>query len=130
VSEKKRGKRRRECNRTPTLTLEDTEDLVASDGLDLSNTVRVAEGDANLRRSHTLAGKLDDLLGHFIGSGLYTFRFFNTHARKDHATRKNTATHLEPSWRVAPVGKGRVGNTLVGVVDPTHDVCRKTRSQF
>ena len=41
---------------------EDTEDFVSSDKTDLRNTVRVTEGNTDLRRSQALTSKLDDLL--------------------------------------------------------------------
>jgi hypothetical protein len=54
-----------------TLAFQDAKDLVAGDRFDLSDTMRVAKGDANLRGSHALAGKFDNLVGNFLRSGLF-----------------------------------------------------------
>jgi hypothetical protein len=43
--------------------LEDAEDLVTGDGLDLGNTVRVAEDNADLRGGQSLAGEPDNQRG-------------------------------------------------------------------
>ena len=53
-----------------TLRLEDTEDLVSGHKTDLGNTVRVTEGNTDLRRSKTLASELADLLNDILGGGL------------------------------------------------------------
>jgi hypothetical protein len=98
-----------------TLAFQDTEDLVASDRLDLSDTVRIAKGDADLRGSHTLTGKLDNLLGHFFRSGLWWIP-----ASLSPPRTSSRRTHLEPSCRLAAVRESRAGDTLVGVVDPSH----------
>jgi hypothetical protein len=45
-----------------TLALENTKDLVAGHEADLRDTVRVTEGNTDLRRGKTLAGELDDVL--------------------------------------------------------------------
>ena len=45
-----------------TLGLQDAENFVASDTLNLSNTVRVSENNTNLRRSETLLRALNDLV--------------------------------------------------------------------
>ena len=51
------------------MRFEDTEDFISSDETNLGDTVRVTEGDTDLRRSQTLAGKLDDLVDNvFWGS--------------------------------------------------------------
>ncbi len=68
--------------------LEDTNDLGASDGLDLGDTVRVTENQADLGREVTLASVLEDLL--LDGGGL----------------------SLAPRRGSAAVRKGRAGNTL------------------
>ncbi len=87
-----------------TLGLQDTEDLVAGDRLDLSNTVGVSERDTNLRRSETLLGKLGDVVDH-LRSG-----------------------HLEPTRRGPTVRLGRPGNTLTARtrmhVSGEHRPCR------
>ena len=46
------------------------EDLVTGDRLDLGDTVRVTEDDADLRRGETLAGELEDVLLDLLGRGL------------------------------------------------------------
>ena len=71
-----------------TVNLQDTEDLAAGDALNLSDTVRVTEDDANLRRGETLAGELADLILKLL--------------------RRN----LEPRGSRAAVGQSRAGNTL------------------
>lgn len=53
-----------------TVGLENSEDLVASDDLDLGDTVRVTKDLTDLRRSGTLPGELADLLDDLLGSGL------------------------------------------------------------
>ena len=53
-----------------TIGLQDTEDLVTSDRLDLGDTVRVTENDADLRGRETATGELEDLLGNVLGGGL------------------------------------------------------------
>ena len=45
-----------------TLRLEDTEDLGASDRLDLGDTVGITEHHTDLGRGHTLLGHLGDLV--------------------------------------------------------------------
>ena len=45
-----------------TVALQDTEDLVTGDEADLGDTVRVTEGDADLRGRQALAGELGDLV--------------------------------------------------------------------
>ena len=53
-----------------TIGLEDSEDLVASDDLDLGDTVRVTKDLTDLRGSGTLLCELADLLDDLLGSGL------------------------------------------------------------
>lgn len=48
---------------------EDTEDFVSSDETDLRDTMRVTEGNTDLRRSQTLTSKLDDLLDNVFWAG-------------------------------------------------------------
>lgn len=43
-----------------TLLLQDTEDLLTSDGLDLTNTMSITENDTNLRGRQTLTREIDD----------------------------------------------------------------------
>jgi hypothetical protein len=45
-----------------TVRLEDTKDLVTGDETDLGNTVRVTEGNTDLRWGQTLTGELDDVV--------------------------------------------------------------------
>jgi len=52
------------------IRLENSENLVASDDLNLSNTVRVTENNTNLRWSGTLLRELADLIYNLLGSGL------------------------------------------------------------
>lgn len=59
--------------RTPSLLtvgLKDTEDLVAGDGLDLGDTLRVTEDNTDLRGGETATGELEDLVGDLLGGGL------------------------------------------------------------
>jgi len=53
-----------------TVRFEDTKDLVASDESHLWDAVRIAEGDADLRRGQTLTGELADVLNNIIVGGL------------------------------------------------------------
>jgi hypothetical protein len=53
-----------------TLRLENTEDLVTGDEADLGDTMRITEGDTDLRGRQTLAGKLDDLVNDIVVGGL------------------------------------------------------------
>jgi hypothetical protein len=52
-----------------TVGFEDTEDFVSSDETDLRDTMRVTEGNTDLRRSQTLTSKLDDLLDNVFWAG-------------------------------------------------------------
>ena len=84
--------------RSQSVGLEDTNDLLASDGLDLGDTVGVTKDDTNLRRSQTLLGELADV-------------FFNIGSRD-----------LEPRRRSALVRAGTLGDTLSGSMHTTHAV--------
>lgn len=53
-----------------TVGLQDAEHLAAGDELDLTDTVRVTEDDADLRGGETLLGELADQIGHLGGGGL------------------------------------------------------------
>jgi hypothetical protein len=53
-----------------TVALEDAQNLVAGHDLDLCDTVRVTEGDANLRRCSALTSELADLVDDLLRSGL------------------------------------------------------------
>jgi hypothetical protein len=53
-----------------TVALEDSQNLVAGNDLDLSDTVGVAEGYTDLRRSCTFTSKLADLVNDLLGGGL------------------------------------------------------------
>mmetsp|Transcript_7818 Transcript_7818/g.14496 ORF Transcript_7818/g.14496 Transcript_7818/m.14496 type:complete len:208 (+) Transcript_7818:383-1006(+) len=76
--------------------LEDTDDLLSRDGLDLCDSVRISQNDANLRGVETLSGELADV-------------FFNVGGRS-----------LEPRGRRALVGFGTLGDTLSGGMHTTH----------
>ena len=80
--------RRRKQQPELTLGLKDTEDLGASDRLDLCDTVGVTEHDTDLRRSHALLRHLGDLVSHGRRGG------------------------LEPRRSGPPVGLRRTGDTL------------------
>lgn len=56
-------------NNIHTVGLQDTENLVTSDTLNLSNAVGITQNHTNLGRSHTLLGKLEDLLANLLGGG-------------------------------------------------------------
>lgn len=66
-----------------TARLEDTEDLVTSNEAHLGNTVRVTEGNTDLRGGQALASELGNVLDDILGGG------------------------LEPGRRGAAVGEGR-----------------------
>ncbi len=83
--------------RSQSLGLEDTEDLVTGDETDLGNSVTVSKDDTDLGGGHTLLGELEDLLLHILRG------------------------QLEPGGHSAPVGEGRLGNTLARCVHTTHD---------
>jgi hypothetical protein len=53
-----------------TMGLQDTEDLVTGDEAHLGDTVRVTEGNTDLRGCQTLTGELDDVLNDILRSGL------------------------------------------------------------
>ena len=71
-----------------TIGLEDAEDLVSGDVLDLSDTVRVTQDDANLRGGKTLLGEARDVVADLLSAD------------------------LQPRWRSALVWNRRLGNTL------------------
>ena len=52
------------------MRLEDTEDLVTGNKTHLGDTVRVTEGNTDLRRGETLASELDDVLDDVVRGGL------------------------------------------------------------
>jgi len=83
--------------RSKTVALEDSQDLVASNALDLGNSMRITQDDADLRGRETLSGELADLVTKIL--------------RRD----------LEPRGRSAAVGQSRAGNTLARSVHATHD---------
>ena len=56
--------------KTRTVRFEDTKDLVAGNKPHLGDTVRVTEGNTNLRRGQTLTGELGDMFNNVIGGGL------------------------------------------------------------
>ena len=66
-----------------TVGLQDTEDLVTGQEADLGDTVRVTEGNTDLRGRQTLAGELADVLDDILRG------------------------RLEPRGRCAAVGEGR-----------------------
>jgi hypothetical protein len=53
-----------------TVGFEDTEDFVTSDEAHLRDTMRVTEGNTDLRGSKTLASQFHDVLDDFIGRSL------------------------------------------------------------
>ena len=53
-----------------TMGLEDTEDLVTSDKAHLGDTVRVTEGDTDLRGGQALTSKLNDVINDVLGGSL------------------------------------------------------------
>lgn len=61
---------REERREKRTLGLEDTQDLVSGDEADLGDSVRVAEGDADLGGGQALASELGDLLDDLLGGSL------------------------------------------------------------
>jgi len=77
--------------------LEDSENLVTSDNLDLSNTVGVTEDNTDLRWGGTLLCELADLLDNLLWGG------------------------LQPRWWSAGVWDGRGRNALSVAVHATHD---------
>lgn len=79
-----------------TVALENTENLVTSDGTDLGNAMEISENDTDLRGSQTLLGQLADLVNDFLGRG------------------------LEPRGRRATVGESRGGNSLARCVHAAH----------
>ena len=94
--------------RRHTLRLEDTEDLGASDRLDLGDTVGITEHHADLRGGHALLGHLGDLVDNGGGGG------------------------LEPRGGGPPIGLGRSGNTLSVLTNRTEaslSVCRWNKKQ-
>jgi hypothetical protein len=91
--------------RSQTVGLEDTNDLLASDRLDLGDTVGVTKDDTDLRRSQTLLGKFADV-------------FFNIGSRD-----------LEPRRRSALVRAGTLRDTLAGSVHTTHAVWKEQRNE-
>jgi len=53
-----------------TARFEDTKDLVAGNESHLGDTVRITEGDTDLRWGQTLAGELADVFNNIIGGCL------------------------------------------------------------
>ena len=56
--------------RGKSVSLKDADNLLASDGLDLCDTIGVSENDTNLRRSQTLLGELADVVLNISGGDL------------------------------------------------------------
>lgn len=52
-----------------TVLLQNTKNLLASDGLDLANAVGISQNNTDLRRSKTLSGKFANLVFHFVSRG-------------------------------------------------------------
>lgn len=71
-----------------TVSLKDTDNLVASDSLDLGNTMGITEDDTNLSRRKTLLGILADQVNDFLRAG------------------------LQPGGSRATIGEGTAGDTL------------------
>ena len=79
-----------------SVDLQDSEDLGASDTLNLRDTVLISEDNTDLRRSGTLSGELADLLNE-IGGG-----------------------NLDPGWGSLSVRQRSTGNTFSLGVHSTH----------
>jgi len=104
----KGGEKAQMWARRVTLRLEDTEDLGASDRLDLGDTVGITEHHTDLRGGHALLGHLGDLVNNGGGGG------------------------LEPSGGGPPIGLGRSGNTLsvrTNRNEASLSVCRSNKTQ-
>lgn len=71
-----------------TVSLKDTDNLVASNSLDLRNAVRITKDNTNLSRRKTLLGVLADQVNNFLRAG------------------------LQPGRSRATIGEGTVGDTL------------------
>jgi hypothetical protein len=84
-----------------TVGLEDADNLLASDGLDLGDTIGVTKDDTNLRGGQTLLGKLADVVLNISGRD------------------------LQPSRRRALVWEGSLGDTLSWCMHTTHAVISK-----
>ena len=84
--------------RGKTVSLKDANNLLSSDGLDLSDTVGVTKNDTNLGGGQTLLGKLADV-------------FLNIGGRD-----------LQPRRRRALVWEGSLGDTLSWCMHTTHAV--------
>jgi hypothetical protein len=89
--------------RGKSVGLEDANNLLASDGLDLSDTIGITENDTNLRRSQTLLGELTDVV-------------LNICVRD-----------LKPRRGSALVGLGALGDTLSWCMHTTHAVERRIK---
>jgi hypothetical protein len=76
--------------------LEDTDNLLTSDGLDLGNTIRVTQDNTNLGGGQTLLGELADV---FLDIG---------------------SRNLAPRRRSALVGEGTLRDTLSRCMHTTH----------
>lgn len=59
-----------EQKKRPTVSLQDSEDLVSGNEFDLGNTVRVSEDDTDLRRRKTPLGEFEDLVRDILGGCL------------------------------------------------------------
>ena len=98
--------------------LKNTENLVSSDGLDLSDSVRVAEDDADLRGGKSLAREPGN-------KSREVSMLFEVHSDMIHSSLEDlvldlVGRDLEPAGRRALVGKRRAGDSLVGVVHASH----------
>jgi hypothetical protein len=81
-----------------TAGLQDTEDLVTSDGSNLRNTIRVTKDDTNLRGSKTLLGILADHVNNFFRSSLDPRRrstAIREGTARDTLTRSVHTTHID-----------------------------------
>jgi hypothetical protein len=84
--------------RGKSVGLEDADNLLASNGLDLGDTIGITENDTNLRRSQTLLGELADVILDISGGD------------------------LKPRRRSALVRLGALGDTLSWCMHTTHAV--------
>jgi len=78
--------------------LEDSENLAASDTLDLGNAVAVTKSDTDLRRLCALLGQLNDLINEVVGGNLH------------------------PAWWRLSVREASASDTLAGGVHSSHFV--------
>jgi hypothetical protein len=81
-----------------TARLQDTENLVTSDGSDLRNTIRITKNNTNLRGSKTLLGVLTDHVNNFFRGSLNPRRrsaAIREGTARDTLTRSVHTTHID-----------------------------------